>query len=139
MLGLHSRSSIRPRYLFKLNPFGQPHSLNDDLSLAIGCLHVHLMLINIDPYAQTFARTHLHLCFESQQVLMVVSAAIQREPIDDISDLDLINRCVLLGQDVDIWIGVLLRICLIQIVLKLILDYHRLLLLCHYVIIRIRI
>ncbi len=96
------------------------------------------MFINIDPYAQTFARTHLHMCFESQQVLMV-SAAIQREPIDDISDLDLIDCRVLLGQYVDVRIGVLLRICFIQIVLKIVFDYHRLLLLCHYVIIRIRI
>jgi len=96
------------------------------------------MLIYIDPYDQTFARTHLHLCLESQQRLMV-SAAIQREAIDYISDLDLIDCCVLLGQDVDVGIGILLRICLVQIVLKIIFNYYRLLNLCHNVIIRIRI
>ena len=96
------------------------------------------MLIYIDPYDQTFARTHLHLCLESQQVLMI-SAAIQREAIDYISDFDLIDCRVLLGQDVDVGIGILLRICLVQIVLKIILNYYRLLNLCHNVIIRIRI
>ena len=97
------------------------------------------MLIYIDPDVQTFARTYLHLCLESQQVLMVITA-IQREPIDDISDLDLIDSRVLLTQDEDVRIGVLLRICLIQIVLQIVLNDHRLLsLLCHYVIIRIRI
>ena len=96
------------------------------------------MLIYIDPYDQTFARTHLHLCLESQQVLMV-SAAIQREAFDYISDLDIIDGRVLLGQDVDVGVGVLLRICLVQIVLKVVLNYYRLLNLCHNVIIRIRI
>ena len=70
----------------------------------------------------------------------MVSAAIQREAIDDISDLDLIDSRVLLGQDEDVRIGVLLRICLVQIVLQVVLNDHRLLsLLCHYLIIRIRI
>ena len=70
----------------------------------------------------------------------MVSAAIQREAIDDISDLDLIDSRVLLSQNEDVRIGVLLRICLVQIVLQVVLNDHRLLsLLCHYVIIRIRI
>ena len=70
----------------------------------------------------------------------MVSAAIQREAIDDISDLDLIDSRVLLGQDEDVRIGVLLRICLVQIVLQVVLNDHRLLsLLCHYLIIRSRI
>lgn len=96
------------------------------------------MLIYIDPHDQTFARTHLHLCLESQQVLMVV-ATIQREAFDYISDFDIIDCRVLLGQDVDVGVGVLLRICLVQIVLKVVLNYYRLLNLCHNVIIRIRI
>ena len=89
------------------------------------------MLIYIDPHAQTFARAYLRLCLEPQQVLMVI-AAIQREAIYYISDLDLIDCGVLLGQDQDVRIGVLLRICLVQIVLQIVFNYHRLLsLLCH--------
>jgi hypothetical protein len=80
----------RPRYLLKLYPFGETKSLYPDTSLATRSLHVHLMLVDVHPDIHSFARAHLHLCFEPYLV-PVSFLTVERECLDDISDLNIIN------------------------------------------------